>query len=71
LSPGATVTVTLPSPTTTVGTGGLPGADTVAAVNVNVAVPVCVPLVAVTAHVPGAVAVSDESVIAHPLLVVA
>jgi hypothetical protein len=60
-----------------VGTGGVPGADTAVSggnvrgiAKVNVAVPVCVPLVAVTAHVPAAVAVSDESVIAHPVLVV-
>jgi hypothetical protein len=32
---------------------------------VNVAVPVCVPWVAVTVHVPAAVAVSDESVTLH------
>jgi hypothetical protein len=44
---------------------------TVTAVKVNVAVPVCVPLVAVTAHVPAAVAVSDVPVTAQSVLVVA
>ena len=38
--------------------------------NVKVAVPVCVPWVAVTVHVPAVVAVSDESVTLHPALVV-
>ncbi|MCX6414965.1 MAG: hypothetical protein NTU77_10255 [Actinobacteria bacterium] len=37
---------------------------------VNEAVPVCAPWVAVTTHVPGAVAVSDESVTLHPALAV-
>jgi hypothetical protein len=60
-----------------VGAGGVPGADTVDDGNVmgiakvNVAVALCVPLVAVTAHVPAAVAVSDEPVTRHPVLVVA
>jgi hypothetical protein len=31
---------------------------------------VCVPLVAITLHVPAVVAVSDEAVTAHPVLVV-
>jgi hypothetical protein len=48
---------------------GAPG--TVAAVKVNVAVPVCVPWVAVTAHVAGPVAVSDAALTAHPSVVVA
>ena len=42
-----------------------------AAVKVNVALPVCVPLVAVTVHVPAEVAVSDVPVTRHPVLVVA
>ncbi|MCX6414966.1 MAG: hypothetical protein NTU77_10260 [Actinobacteria bacterium] len=37
---------------------------------VNVAVPVCPPWVAVTTHVPAAVAVTDESVTLHPALAV-
>jgi hypothetical protein len=48
---------------------GAPG--TVAAVKVNVAVPVCVPWVAVTAHVAGPVEVSDAALTAHPSVVVA
>ena len=42
-----------------------------AAVKVNEAVPVCVPRVAVTLHVPASVAVSDVPVTWHPVLVVA
>ena len=41
--------------------------DDDAAVKVNEAVPVCAPWVAVTTHVPAAVAVSDESVTLHPV----
>jgi hypothetical protein len=73
--PAATVTVTLPSPAAPVGAAGVPGADTVnddvAAVNVNMAVPVCVPWVAVTAHLPAAVAVSDVPVTTQSVPVVA
>jgi len=42
--------------------------DDEAAVKANEAVPVCVPWVAVTTHVPAVVAVSDESVTLHPAL---
>ena len=45
--------------------------DDDAAVKVNEAVPVCAPWVAVTTHVPAAVAVSDDALTAHPSVVVA
>jgi hypothetical protein len=56
-------------PTTTL--SGLPvTVNGGAAVKVNEAVPVCVPLVAITAHVPGSAAVREEPSTAHPVLVV-
>ena len=74
--PAATVTVTLPLPAMMEGLGGVPGATILATVNVNVAVPVCVPWVAVTwvavtVHVPAAVAVSDVPDTRHTVPVVA